>query len=321
MRMDEATTVAQSGWATPSQVTALRVACVMPHPDRPEGAWMMHTMQAELTAAGAGLWVAGHGHDLHLEATLVKTMLARGADALILVGERHHERMWPMLRAWGRPTLLVGCVQPCWPSLTLALELGVKLAVEHVLSLGHRRLGMISGVVGHDENTARWLRLMQAALRDAGLNEEELRWVQRPCAVQGGASGLQALLAGPWRPTALLCSNDLLAAGALTEASRLGLRVPQALSVVGFDDLNLARAVNPGRTHPPLTSVQSSWVDMGRLAAQRVLSMLRGEPHQQHEALPLGLVLRGSVDKVPGREPAGVADGPSRSPETAGVLV
>ena len=91
-------------------------------------------------------------------------------------------------------------------------------------------------------------------------------------------------------PSAIVCGNDYLAAGALLEAQRMGIKVPEEMSICGFDNMDLAGALNPG-----LTTLHVPSREMGTLAAHTVLAMLNGESVAAQTLLPVELVPRGSV--------------------------
>ena len=144
-------------------------------------------------------------------------------------------------------------------------------ATAHLIGLGHRRIGLLEGPPEAMVSIAR-LHGYHAALSRAGL-------VADPALVRAGAftfdAGLAAateLLSSPDRPSALFASNDAQALGALEAARTLGLRVPEDLSLVGFDDTPSAR-----RSAPPLTTVRQPFAEMGRTAMRRLLRVADGE--------------------------------------------
>jgi len=123
----------------------------------------------------------------------------------------------------------------------------------------------------------------------------------RANAADGGsrsATGSRGLRAAPWTraPTAVLCGNDVLAFGALLEAQRLGIEVPKALSIVGFDDLELANQLQPA-----LTTVRVPAEEMWRTAGDRLLAALRGEVVPRRTEVEVSLVVRGSTAAAPRR--------------------
>ncbi len=137
---------------------------------------------------------------------------------------------------------------------------GFSAALRHLLSLGHRALGVISGPL--NTNSAVGIRAaLLKALVQRGLRPSHILELQHK--VDGGASAVRALLLKPPLPTAVLCCIDLIALGAISALQEAGIRVPEDVSVVGCDDVFFARLARP-----PLTTVQVPRREMGRLAFQ-----------------------------------------------------
>ena len=116
--------------------------------------------------------------------------------------------------------------------------------------------------------------------------------MQRPYAMSAGRDALRTLMKQVNRPTAVVCGNDVLATGALLEATHAGLRVPEDVSITGFDDLDLvlAKEIPPG-----LTTVHAPLVEMGQITAQYFLKDVGGDDEAIHLELPAELVVRGST--------------------------
>jgi LacI family transcriptional regulator len=140
----------------------------------------------------------------------------------------------------------------------------------HLVGLGHHRIGFVSGLPNISTASER-LRGYRAALREAGLSAEPD--LIRPGAFQAGTAeeAARGLLKGHVRPTAIVASNDLMALGVIRAASDLGVRIPDDLAVVGFDDIEIA-------DHPQvqLTTMAQQKAEMGRLAALGILEIIRG---------------------------------------------
>ena len=147
---------------------------------------------------------------------------------------------------------------------------GALAAVRHLIDLGHRRIGFLAG-----RPDLRSAGLREAgyrrALADAGIAFDPALVREGDWQVDSGYAHALALLDGPERPTALFCANDLMALGALDAARERKLAVPRELSVVGYDDQDLARY-----THPPLTTVLLPNYEMGRWAAESLIAQARG---------------------------------------------
>jgi len=169
---------------------------------------------------------------------------------------------------------------------------GARLATEHLIALGHRRIAMLSG---------------RADLQSSHLREEGYRRALaglEPLIRVGGydpavaADAARELLASAERPTAIFAANDVSAIATIDVARELGLRVPEDLSVVGFDNIPEAALCEPA-----LTTVEQPLHDMGRLAIDMVVSLIRSEPVEKtHITLPTRLVVRQST-REPGVTP------------------
>ncbi len=176
---------------------------------------------------------------------------------------------------------------------------------EHVISLGHRRLAVVSfalrrrprrGLVDQRAQVAATYAVTRrrlAGYRDAGLRAG-LDWSRVPV-VQGldstideGEAGAAIALDARPRPTALLCLSDRLAEGALRAAVRLGLSVPEEVSIAGFDDASSAAGLD-------LTTIRQPHRRKGELAARALLGVLDGAPVENSQLLPTELVVRGST--------------------------
>ncbi|WP_234320131.1 LacI family DNA-binding transcriptional regulator [Streptomyces sp. SBT349] len=170
---------------------------------------------------------------------------------------------------------------------------GMRLVTRHLLGLGHRRFAHIAADV--DSWTfgvrARVLAGELAAVPDARLVATE----RAPIDVRGGLAAADRALAAPGGATALVCDDDMLAVGSCKAARRRGLRVPDDVSVTGFDDLTVATAVEP-----ELTTVHLPAEELGAAGMRALLAALRGEPGGT-TVLPVSLAVRASTAPAPTR--------------------
>ncbi|MBN1171613.1 MAG: substrate-binding domain-containing protein, partial [Micromonosporaceae bacterium] len=156
-----------------------------------------------------------------------------------------------------------------------------------------RRIAMINGPEDLLCCRAR-LDGYRAAMDAAGVPADPMLVRAASLYVDGGRAQARALLALPDRPTAILTANDLQALGVYEEARLAGLRIPEDISVVGFDDLPFAEWIGP-----PLTTVRQPLRQMGAVAAEMLLAQSAGQrPEQDRVELPTTLVVRGSTAAV-----------------------
>lgn len=270
------------------------VGCVIPTLDHAIFARSTQAMQTTLARASYQLLVASHEYDPALEFEVVRVLQQRGVDALVLVGTDHAPGLWKAVRAWNKPTLLTWSCDPRLPSIGFDNEAAGRMATEHLLALGHRRIGVISGHTTHNDRARSRIEGVRQALGQAGLKLPSSLLTEQVFNLNGGRSGLRDLMAVRQPPTAIFCGNDLLATGALLEAQRMGLHVPRELSICGIDNHELAEAINPG-----LTTIRLPTQDLGRITANSVLSAIAGESIAVQSLLPFELVVRGSTGAAP----------------------
>jgi LacI family transcriptional regulator len=197
---------------------------------------------------------------------------------------------------------------PDIPVVSAANSSGAYQATAHLLQLGHRRIGIIAGRRDGAATRAR-LQGHYAALAEAGIMPDPQLEVEADFLVPGGAAGASQLLALATPPTAIFAFNDCMAVGALHAARARGLRLPEDLSVVGFDDTPEAEAAYPG-----LTTVYQPLKELGRMAVSLLIGLI--DQHQfepLHVELATRLVVRLStappaLTKLRGLIPAGRPD-------------
>ncbi len=176
-----------------------------------------------------------------------------------------------------------------YPTVVADAYQGGLAAVRHLLSLGHRDVAFLGG----DDRLAsarERARAYRNALSEAGLGRSAGRMIPADFSAEGGYAATAALLRRRPRPTAIFAANDLSAFGALGALRAAGLRVPEDVSVVGFDDLPAA-----AHASPPLTTVRQPLHEMGREAVGLLLAGVRREVGPRHVVLPTTLVIREST--------------------------
>lgn len=176
-------------------------------------------------------------------------------------------------------------------TVNLDIADGVRQVTDHLLGLGHRRFLHLAADVPS------WtfeVRARELAGRLRAAPGTSLRTARAPISIRGAEASAQAALAGERdRPTAVVCDDDQLAAGLYKAARRLGLRVPEDLSVTGLDDLALATAIDP-----ELTTVRLDAELFGERGMRALLAVMEGRDPSDGD-IPVDLVVRGSTARVP----------------------
>ncbi|RFU84847.1 LacI family transcriptional regulator [Streptomyces triticagri] len=214
-------------------------------------------------------------------------------DGVFLTDLRVDDPRPALVTELGLDALIVGPPQPGSrvPAIGVDDGSGIRRAVSHLRSLGHRRIGHVCGAEGYVHTEARrdaW----RGALADAGL--AEVPPVEADFTGASGARATHQLLDLDRPPTAIVYANDLMAIAGITAATGRGLRVPEDLSVVGFDDIPLADCIAP-----PLTTVRQDVLTWGNVAAQALAARTEGRAPEQITLPPVEFIIRSSTAPPP----------------------
>ncbi len=167
---------------------------------------------------------------------------------------------------------------------------GAAAAVRHLYGLGHRRIATITGMVDSRPGADR-LRGYRAAVQESGLAYRDDYVAYGDFYAESGREATERLLALAEPPTAIFAAADMMAIGAIRAAAQAGLRVPEDLSIIGFDDIQLATHVNP-----PLTTMRQDKLGLGAAAGDALVARVAGDPDRPAlRTLGVELVVRGST--------------------------
>lgn len=225
-------------------------------------------------------------HEHEREATLLARLMDGTTDGAIVLLPKESGDGLRKLQHAGYPFVVADLRQPLdadIPAVTATNLAGGKSGVDHLLRLGHRRIGLITGVPGWTATEER-LEGYRVALASAGAPIDPDLVVEGDFTSESGYSAARRLALLPDPPTAIVASNDNMAAGALRAASEHGLRVPDDLSIVGFDDTAVARDLIPR-----LTTVRQPLAELGRTAVSLLNRLIEG---QSTETLRVELATR-----------------------------
>ncbi|VVM37551.1 HTH-type transcriptional repressor CytR [Pseudomonas fluorescens] len=183
------------------------------------------------------------------------------------------------------------------PTISLDNRAAARAMTEHLIELGHRRIGLIKGPKSSPLTRER-VAGYQDALRAAGIAVDKTLVCHGDFTLQAGQDGAAEMLALSARPSALFCENDEMAIGALKRIKQMGLRVPEDISLVGFDDIPFAQYCDP-----PLTTIAQPAENFGRKAVEMLIALIEKKPlEQRHVILPFELTLRNSTAAVKARD-------------------
>jgi len=235
----------------------------------------------------------------------VQRMLQRKVDGVAIMTFGMEEPLIERLAAKGIPMTFIDEA----PSETSAISIkidydaGINEAVQHLAVLGHRRIAFISGSSSIHSARERRTSFLRAT-KSIGLIPAPTHLVESDHTVEGGIRATEGLLSSAERPTAIVCSNDLTALGVMHAAFANGLRIPDDLSLIGFDDISISRHLLP-----PLTTVHLSRTELASVAIESLRDRIEGRlrPSRQMGPIVTKLVVRqstavplGSLADLPG---------------------
>jgi LacI family transcriptional regulator len=242
------------------------------------------------------LLTASSGYDPRREYELARTLIEHGVDGLILVGNDHVPELYDLLKRSAVPAIQTFTDDPAstLPCVGFDNDGPIRELVGYVVDLGHRDFAVLHSPVRHNDRIATRLKATLGALKERGIRVPPERIIEAGYTVAEGRAGMRALLSGPRTFTAVACTGDVLAVGAVIEARSAGVNIPGELSITGFHDYDMAAQIEP-----PLTTVHAPVREMSVAAAEYLLSSISGENPPKFRQLPTALVVRKSAGPAP----------------------
>lgn len=234
----------------------------------------LQAFQEELTEQGANLLVASSYYDARIEEQQIRAMVARGADGLLLIGTARSDSIYQFLQQQEIPVVLAWSYGPDigYPMVGFDNRSASAQITQMAIDLGHRRLAYISAPRADNDRARDRVEGTKACMRECGLDPELMPIIETPYSIPEAGDAFEALMRSDHLPTVVLCGNDVLAVGALCRAREMGVKVPDDISLTGFDDIELASVVDPG-----ITTVHVPHRQMGRKAASFLLKHKPGD--------------------------------------------
>ncbi len=273
----------------------LTIGAIIPTMENAIFARGLQAFQEGLHARGYTLLVASSGYSPELEKQQIRALVARGADGLLLIGYDRDPAIYAYLERQNVPVLVAWAFDGAQnqPSIGFDNSASMEALAREVLARGHTRIGVISGVTLGNDRAAERLAGIRAALKTAGCDPGGLNVIETPYDIDNGAKAFETLMRRALRPTAIMCGNDVLAAGAMRRAREMGMNIPGDVSVTGFDDIELARIVTPS-----LTTVRVPHREMGFKAATALVDLVEQTGTSGSVQLQCAVCIRDSLGPV-----------------------
>ncbi len=272
------------------------IGAIIPTMDNSIFARGLQAFQEELSAAGVTMLVASSGYDTEQEAEQIRTLVERGADGLLLIGRARSAKTFDYLRQRKVPFVIAWNYRNDKKNLYVGFNnrKAAKELAQHVLEKGHRHIAMIAGLTRDNDRAADRVTGCREAITEAGIAASDLRVIETAYSIEDARDSFKHVMALAPETTAIICGNDVLAAGAIQEAHNSGLRVPDDISIVGFDNIELSTVVEPN-----LTTVHVPHRRMGQTAAQLLLQLRDTDTPPKSIEFQTHIVERGSLGPPP----------------------
>jgi DNA-binding LacI/PurR family transcriptional regulator len=266
--------------------TSRAVALLVPDMTNPFFSRVLRGAQRAAAAAGYIVILVDTQNDRHWESQSFEALRAGPVDGYLLFEVTAPDALGP-----GENVVMMETEEPGRPSVRFDGGGGSAAAFEHLVELGHRRIGHLAAAFRaltfqhREESRVR-------VLREAGLDPETQPRVLTPISIEDARVNALTLL--EQKPTAVFCDDDVIAAGMYLAARERGLRIPDDLSVIGFDDMDFARVLEP-----PLTTVALDAELLGASAFELLERHMAGRRTRRRIVLPAELLVRGSTGPPP----------------------
>ncbi|MCB1741056.1 MAG: substrate-binding domain-containing protein [Gammaproteobacteria bacterium] len=248
--------------------------------------------QSQLEQSGYVMLLTTSEYDPKRELLRARALIERGVDGLMLVGHKRPSELYELLLRSRIPFINAWATRrdTPYPAVGIDHTAAGEMSARHLLSLGHRDIAVIIGQPEGNDRVQGRLAGVRRALKTCGVELRPERLIYKDYTIDAARQGLRELLAHGDAPTAVFCGNDVLACGVLFECQRLGIAVPEQLSILGFGDNEIAR-----ETVPALTTLRGARAEIGRLAAEYLLARVDGMEIELPEVLDMELIVRGST--------------------------
>ena len=245
---------------------------------------------------GYEILVSSTNYDPRRMTLCIRRMIERKVEGVAVMTFGIEEPLLEQLAERNIPLVFVdqGPDRPGISLLKVDYHHGIRQGVQHLAALGHRNIAFISGPMRLHSAQSR-LSAFSKSLNECGIAINQEWIIEGDHTLEGGIAAADKLLGGPRLPTAVMCSNDMTAIGVLHKVYRAGLKVPNNLSIIGFDDIHMARV-----TIPPLTSIQMSRTELARAAVDSLRAHVESTTPHRESRIDTRLVVRESTGYPPG---------------------
>ncbi|GAB6108246.1 LacI family DNA-binding transcriptional regulator [Fusibacter bizertensis] len=270
------------------------IGIIIPDLSNPVFSRIIAGIESYIRSLDYSLLITATDFDIEMKIQHIHILKDKGVDGLILVTDHGNSEFYQAMLAFEKPIIMIGSESyiDTIPVVRIDNYKAACEATQYLIDLGHEKIGMIRGPLTDPQSGKERYDGYKDTLIKAGLFEENLiaeGWYS----FDDGYRGMEMLLSKSQRVTAVFCACDLMAVGAMKYANEQGISVPSELSILGFDDVEIARMYSPS-----LTTVKQPFEESGRLAIETLVQMVEDAEHRapfKHQIIKHQLVVREST--------------------------
>lgn len=290
------------GWVPDGAARALTtrksnaIGAVFPTLSHGDFARATNAIQEELLGNGYTLLLACSNYDASQEYAQVRKFVEQGIDGLILIGKAHHPDLEAFLTRRGVPFVYAFVYDPETHGTCIGPDNRKALfqLTSYLIDAGHTRFGVIAQSTENNDRAEARLEGIRRALAERGLAVRPQHFAIGEWTIAEGRSLFRQIMAAEQRPTAVICGNAFLAVGAMLESQEMGIKVPDQVSIVGYDDIEIM-----SHLPIPVTTVRVQGELVGRDAARFIISQVEKRPIELNFECSAELLIRKSSGPAP----------------------
>ncbi|SAL01707.1 LacI family transcription regulator [Caballeronia arationis] len=256
----------------------------------------LHTLQQTLWGLNYQVVLAIHEYIPEREYDVVRAVVERGVDGVVLVGTAHEDRVFDLMRQRRIPLVLTWQLDEPRYGECIGFDnwRATYEMTKEVLARGHKQVAIVCGSMKNNQRARQRVAGTADAMKEAGLELAPDLVLEEPFSIEGGRDAVRQIVALEEKPTVLICHTDLQAIGALHECGIQRIRVPEDMSITGMDDIELAAL-----TKPALTTIRVPTKEIGVLAARRIVGLIEKRSFNDPLSVKCEVVLRDSLGDAP----------------------
>ncbi len=269
------------------------IGVIIPTLDNAIFAQGLEEFQHQLSQSGYQMLVASTNYDPEIESQQIRNLLLQGVEGVAMFGASQKVDIIRLLRTRKLPYIHIGTINTPLNGYASGFDnkKAIQLGVDYLHQVGHRHFGMIAGITIHNDRAKDRVDGVLELLRRRRINIKRESVIEVPYQIQDARIALKKLLQINPKISAVVCGQDVLAIGALLEAQDQGIEVPKKLSIIGFDNLEITRHLNPS-----LSTIHIDSKDMWSQAAHHLISQINGLKSLPRKIYAnIGLVIRDST--------------------------